>query len=468
MKHCKQYLMPEEFLKVMQSKYLKIQRNSVSLTKRTNKAIESISTNACNESNQTLIQARFETYIKEASVTCICDAIVFVAPNMVDLYEIKSGTRVKQENLYDLSFQSIVIQNCGLIVRDIFVINANGAYVRKGEIDIKQLCHVTNVTEEVNDLKGFTLEQIELANRCIEKKIIPDLEVPTEDDNAETLNAWLELYRIFNDTPSGSIFDLCWPKNRVAKLFTDGIKFLKDIDHSFELTPKQLLQVNAVKTQEEYVDKEAIKEFIDEFKYPLFFLDYETAMSVIPPFDGTSPYQQIPFQFSLHILDSPASELRHVMYLHKENNDSTYELSKFLSKNIGEAGSIVTWNASFEKGCNTRMGLMHPEFRQFYDSVNDRVVDLAIPFQRNWYVDYRFLGSYSIKKVLPVLVPELSYKDLGINEGLAAQRKWMQAVLEEKFDIDTKQKILNDLEKYCSLDTLAMVEIYRFLKTIID
>ena len=78
------------------------------------------------------------------------------------------------------------------------------------------------------------------------------------------------------------------------------------------------------------------------------------------------------------------------------------------------------------------------------------------------------MGSYSIKKVLPVLVPELSYKDLGINEGLSAQRNWMDAILEEKFTAKRCQQILDDLEKYCELDTLAMVEIYRFLKTQID
>ena len=191
-------------------------------------------------------------------------------------------------------------------------------------------------------------------------------------------------------------------------------------------------------------------------------------MDVIPPFDGTSPYQQIPFQYSLHILDSPDADLRHEMYLHRSNSDPVIDLAKHLSTTIGPIGSVVTWNANFEKGCNSRMAKMHPEYSEFFESVNERVIDLAIPFQQNSFVDHRFLGSYSIKKVLPVLVPELSYKDLGINEGLAAQRKWMQAVLEEKFSETERIQILDDLEKYCELDTLAMVEIYRFLKRIID
>ena len=440
----------------------------LSLPRRTQEAIANVSINASEKNKQTVLQARFESMVNKASVTCISDAIVFVDPNMIDLYEIKSGTRVKQENLYDLAFQKLVIEQSGIAIRDIYVINVNNAYVRSGDININELCTQTKVTNEVEELLEQTAHSIELANKCISSKTMPLLEVPDVDDGAEVINAWLELYSIFNPIKSGSIFELSWPKNRIAQLHGLGVANLVDIADDFELSTKQKLQVNSIKTKEQYIEVEPIKEFLDEFQYPLYFLDYETAMSVIPPFDNTSPYQQIPFQFSLHILDTPNGQLRHEMYLHKENNDSTYELSKYLQKHIGDSGSIVTWNASFEKGCNTLMGEIHPEFEKFYNDVNERIVDLAIPFQKNWYVDYRFLGSYSIKKVLPVLVPELSYKDLGINEGLSAQRNWMDAILEEKFTAKRRQQILDDLEKYCELDTLAMVEIYRFLKTQID
>jgi hypothetical protein len=438
------------------------------LTKKTSDAIEKIGANASTINPQTLLQARFETYIKDASLTCICDAIVFSDVDEIDLFEIKAGTRVKRENYYDLAFQKAVLDSCGFKVRNIFVINANGQYVRNGDININEFCIKTNVTQEVNKLIEFTLEQIDLANKCISKKTMPELEVPHIDDGVDALNSWLELYGIFNDMKNGSIFDLCWPKNRIAQLYDLGVESLDEIEDEFDLTTKQSLQVKSLKENKQIIDKNEIKYFLDEFVFPLYFLDYETAMSVIPPFEGTSPYQQIPFQFSLHILDTPDSELRHVMYLHRENSDSTYELSQQLLKQIGDTGSIVTWNANFEKSCNTKMGLIHEEFKDFYDLLNDRVVDLADPFQKNWFVDHRFLGSYSIKKVLPVLVPHLSYKDLGINEGLAAQRKWMQAVLENRFTKDVRQQILDDLEKYCELDTLAMVEIYRFLKTVID
>src|SRR5690606_33150600 len=104
--------------------------------------------------------------------------------------------------------------------------------------------------------------------------------------------------------------------------------------------------------------------------YPLYFLDYETMMSVVPYFDGMRPYKQYPFQYSLHILDSPDGELRHVEYLHTDNSNPVEALSKSLQENIGPEGSIITWNMGFEKGCNTLMGRMYPEFDKFYEDIN--------------------------------------------------------------------------------------------------
>ena len=109
---------------------------------------------------------------------------------------------------------------------------------------------------------------------------------------------------------------------------------------------------------------------------------------------------------------------------------------------------------------------MLPEYKAAMEAINERVVDLMLPFKQKWYDDPRFNGSASIKNVLPVLCPHLSYKELGIQEGGSAQRLWMEAVLDEK-RTDQKEQILADLVEYCSLDTLAMVEIYKKLKELL-
>ena len=184
--------------------------------------------------------------------------------------------------------------------------------------------------------------------------------------------------------------------------------------------------------------------------------------SVVPYFDGHRPYQDVPFQYSLHVMQSPGAEVQHYEYLHSDNSDPVEQLSKRLSQDIGPKGSVLVWWESFEKSRNDEMGEMLPKYKKFYQDVNDRVIDLIVPFFDSYYVDKRFGGSASIKDVLPVLAPKLSYKELGIQEGRAAQRDWMGAVLDGEHP-DEKDKILSDLLKYCDLDTLAMVEIYKKL-----
>lgn len=424
----------------------------LSLPARTTAAIE--------RGVKTLFQARFET----PTITCITDVIEFVDEKELDLYEIKSGTSVKDEHIFDLAFQTHVLQSCGFKVRNVYVVNANSQFVRRGEIKVRELCIVTDVTDDVKAEVPDTIELIDEAHEVLKQRKMPDLSPPDEDGN---ISAWLEIYLHLNPQKPGSIFDLCWPKNRVAQLFSMGIENLVDIPDDFKLAPKQRMQVEAAKKDEQYLELESIKEFVERLEFPLYFLDYETLSSIIPPFDGLSPYNQLPFQYSLHVMETPESELQHFTYLHRENSDPTVPLSESLSEHIGDSGTILTWNESFEKGCNLLMGKIAPKYKKFYSQINDRIDDLCIPFQKNWYVDKGFMGSYSIKKVLPVLVPELSYKDLGINEGAAAQRLWMQSVLDGKL-ANRREKILDDLDKYCELDTLAMVEIYNCLVELVS
>jgi hypothetical protein len=266
----------------------------------------------------------------------------------------------------------------------------------------------------------------------------------------------------------GSIYDLYSPSAELILALEDaGIRNMLDVPNDFDLGKKREWQLKAAKEDKLCIDEQKIKKFLSEIKYPIYFLDYETMMSVVPYFEGHKPYQQVPFQYSLHILEKPGSELKHVEYLHKENSCPVKQLSESLKENIETEGSVIVWNQAFEMGCNEDMAVMHPEFKEFYKNVNSRVVDLMVPFFNFWYVDKRFGGSASIKSVLPVLCPDLSYKDLDIPEGAAAQRLWMEAVLDGKRDGE-KEKILKDLWDYCGLDTLAMVRIWEFLENLFE
>src|SRR5690606_13293816 len=153
------------------------------------------------------------------------------------------------------------------------------------------------------------------------------------------------------------------------------------------------------------VDKEKINEFLGSFQYPLYFFDYETMSSIIPTFDGMSPYKDYPFQYSLHILRSPTSEVEHHEYLHADNSNPMPGLLNQLKQDIDGGGTVLAWNMSYEKGCNDRMAALFPEYAEFLMGLNERINDLMIPFSEMWYFHKDFLGSASVKKVLPVLAP---------------------------------------------------------------
>ena len=383
-----------------------------SLTERTQQALRDGAT--------TIFQSRFVW----VEYNCLPDIIDVVGENEVDLYEIKSSTKVKDEHLYDLAFQRAVIEANGLKIRKIFVIYVNNEYVRHGEIIPTELTKMDDVTLAVHNLASFTESNMPLALDAMKSDTMPDPN-PIFLSKLGNKKEWQAIY--------------------------DSITGAEKPDYS-----------NA---QPSY-QKHEIDVFLNELEYPLYFLDYETMSAVVPYFDGHRPYQQVPSQYSLHILDSPDAELRQKEYLHRENTDPSLPIAQHLVDDIGTSGSIITWNAGFEKSCNVTLGKLNPEFADAMEAINERIVDLMIPFKpkNGWYSDPRFEGSASIKYVLPVVVPALSYKELDIQNGGSAQTLWMQAVLDGTRE--DKEKILDDLIKYCGLDTLAMVEIYNVLRNL--
>ena len=267
--------------------------------------------------------------------------------------------------------------------------------------------------------------------------------------------------------PEHSIYDVWFNEEKLNKLLDMGVLNLEDVPEDMITAARAHRHYTAVKTNKVYIEKDSIKNELSQLIYPLYFLDYETFSPAIPLFDGYRPYQRIVFQYSLHVQDEPGAELKHYEFLWDKLSDPTEALSETLSKQIGPSGSVIAWNMSFEQGCNTEMGERNPKYKKFYEDINDRMVDLIVSFRQGYYVDRRFQNSASLKMVLPVFVPKLSYKELGIQEGGTASESWRVMVdpntVKKKF-----QQIYDDLLKYCELDTLAMVEILRELEKITE
>lgn len=416
-------------------------------------------TKALNSGVKTILQGRIET----SSVTCIFDVLDRVAGNVFDLYEIKSSTSVKIDHEYDLAFQVVVLEQASLTIRNVGVIHVNNRYIRNGEIDTKEITKLTDVTEAVRLLIDETKINIQQALKTIQSDTPPSMS--PRFVRLGPIDEWLAIYKsLYSDLDPHSIYHLATLKPQLIGELEDlGITHIKDIPDHIALTDKQKRQIHVTKNNQRLIEKEKINNFLKNIQYPIYFLDYETLSSVIPSFDGIRPYQQVPFQYSLHIIENPTAPIQHKEYLHIKNTHPGLPLLQKLKEDIGETGTILVWYEKFEKARNKELGEMFPEYAKFMQSVNDRVIDLMTPFAEGWFVDKDFYGSASIKKILPILVSELSYKELNIQEGASAQRLWMETILDGK-NAEQRDKIMSDLREYCKLDTLAMVQLYKVLQ----
>ncbi len=296
---------------------------------------------------------------------------------------------------------------------------------------------------------------------------------PTEEKGCECLyrgrNAQCTTFAYSNPkVPEYSVHDI----NRIGgskKLFYDwigrGIYTLEEIDNPEALKGAKKAQYVAYMAGEPLIDHEKIKEVLGELQYPLQFFDYEGYSSAIPRFDGFGAYEQVPFQYSLHTLHEDGT-LEHKEYLITEpERDLTLPLVERMKADFDDVGTVISWYKSYESQRNDKLAELHPNHADFLIGLNDRMFDLMTMFSNNYYVDARFKGSASIKNVLPVIVPELTYKALGIQKGDQAVERWEKMVFGD-IHPDEKKEIERDLLEYCKLDTLAMVRIYEFLSTL--
>lgn len=329
--------------------------------------------------------------------------------------EVKAATSVKKEYPYDVAFQRICFENAGVPIAGTNLIHINNKYIRNGGIEPKKLFASENITDGV-------LEKMEEVKKLIPHaiKVLERTEEPDEKFLAQCPN----------------------PKT---------CEYMK---YYLESLGEEMPQPEF----EENLDKSGIAEKLAELKYPLYFLDYETYSAAIPPFEETRPYQNIPFQYSLFVKKSPDAPAVHKEFLARKFENPVPELLSQLKQDIGPEGSVVVWNMSFEKGCNEEMARMLPDYAEFLRGVNERVFDLMLIFKlkNQLYVKSEFQGSASLKKVLPVMCPELSYDSLAIRGGEEAMLSW-PILTDPKTLEKEKNTLAKNMLDYCKRDTEAMV-----------
>jgi hypothetical protein len=208
----------------------------------------------------------------------------------------------------------------------------------------------------------------------------------------------------------------------------------------------------------------ALAAFLGQLEYPISFLDFETFAPAIPLFDDSRPFQQIPFQFSLHILRSESAPPEHRQFLAEGTADPRPEFMRQLRDALPETGSVVTYNASFETGRLKESCELLPEFKPWFRKVMPRIVDLLLPFRGFRYYHPKQHGSASMKAVLPALTGK-GYENLTIQEGGMASREFLRVTYGQVTDAE-RRSVRQHLEEYCGLDTMGMVEIVNSVRSL--
>lgn len=388
---------------------------------------------------------------------CRVDALIYKpAGCSYDLYEIKSGTGVDKEHLYDVAFQALVLSSQFKLDR-LFILHLNKEYTLAESLDLTGLFLAEDISEQVAE----RLPEVELLRQsalqaalaadpagwecCLDAKTCPCPQV------------------CHPDLPEFSIFDIPrLSKPKKIQLLQAGIRAARDIPPDFGLNPKQELVRQRAATNTAHLNRPALRAELERFEFPLYFLDYETCLVAVPRYPGYHPQQQVVFQYSLHRLDAPRGELSHNEHLSAACEEPSISLVEQLSRDLGPRGTVIVWNKAFEMSRNREMAMVSPQYAGFLDALNQRIYDLGEIVNQGYYLHPGFKGSWSIKHVLPVMVPELGYEELTIRKGDQASAAWWQICFGE-IPEGEKECLKAALLSYCKLDTLAMVEIYRRL-----
>ncbi|WP_415250984.1 DUF2779 domain-containing protein [Sulfurimonas sp.] len=393
--------------------------------------------------------------------------ILHIDGDGISIYEVKSSTSVKDIYIHDVSIQYYVLKHLGFNIKSANVIHLDNSYVRGDELNIGELFSVVDVTQEVQSLQANIPHILgEFENYLSDKTTEPDIDIGKHCKNPYECDAKDYCWRVQRSIPEYSVFNIFnLGSKKQVELYEKGIVDIKDVPDSFAMTAKQAQAVSNYKSGVTHIDKELIEEFLNTFTYPVYHLDFETFQQAIPEFKGISPFMQIPFQYSLHI-EHEDGRLEHCEFLAQDGEDPRELLAQKLCEDIPRDVTVLAYNMGFEKGVIRKLASNYPELSEHLLCIHDNIKDLMTPFGQKHYVTPSMNGSYSIKYVLPALVPEMqnAYKELdGVQNGGEAMNAFANM---SKLGEVEKEQMRNSLLEYCKLDTLAMVRVLGKLKEV--
>lgn len=361
----------------------------------------------------------YEAAFSDGETLCYMDILVRENGKW-KAYEVKASTGVKDYQIMDVAFQYYVITRSGLVLADIYLVHINNQYVRHGEIDVQQLFTKVCMTPTILPMQEQIRGNLASIQRMLAVSKVPEIAMGyqcTHPYNCDFIEFCRQELPVESDAPEAQ------PANR---------------------------------------NQEALDEFKNELEYPLYFMDFETIFPAVPIHDESRPYQQIPFQFSLHVQRSENAHPEHYEFLGTPPVDPRPAFIEELLARLGNSGSIIVWNQGFEMNRLREIARDFPDYAHHIEPLFERFADLMVPFRRRHLYKPEMNGSYSLKAVLPALVPDLSYSDLEIQEGGTASETYEGLYYDS--DSESVARKRENLLRYCEMDTVAMVRIMEKLK----
>ena len=392
------------------------------------------------------------------------DVLVPVGKDQWDLVEVKGTTEVKEEHIPDVAFQHRIYSDAGLKIRRCLILHLNKTYIRLGEVDLAALFQEVDVTQEVatlaRDVPAYVDELLQVSRSSAAPEFGRGEPFHKDEEGVHVDDA------VWKNHPDSDLMELYYGgKKALGWLETGTYWRIRDVprgEFKGNGARQQAIQQEAYATGQPHIDQAKLSSFLRSLQYPLQFLDFETFQPAIPLFDDSWAYQQVPFQFSLHVVEEPGAKARHHGYLSMEAKDPRKGFTEALRAVLGARGHVVAWNVSFEKGRLKELAAHLPEHAGWLGGVDARFVDLLVPFRNFDYYHPAQKGSASIKAVLPAMMGK-GYEDLAISDGGSASLAYLEAVWGHMYGLEVPKEQLEatrrNLEAYCGRDTEAMVWI---------
>ena len=385
------------------------------------------------------------------------------------IYEVKSSTHASHIYAVDIAYQKYVLENCGVKVTGTYLIYINSDYVRGEKLDIHEFFQVIDLSAEVNDEYQNVPSLLKKAEQIYALKDEPERDIGPHCRDPYSCAFWDYCTK---DLPTPNVFDLYSIHFKKAlDYYYEGKVSFRDVIFDSRMTnPKQIRQIlHHLNEQTDAINVDGIRDFLDTLSYPLYFLDFETMQPVIPPFKGVKPYEQIPFQYSLHYIEHKGGPLLHKEFLAESGTDPRRAIAEQLCEDIPQNVCVTAYNKAFECTRLKDLAEQFPDLADHLLNIERNIKDLLTPFQSGYYYNKAMGGSFSIKSVLPALFPNdpaLDYHNLDqIHNGGEAMSIFPKI---KDMSSEEAERTRRNLLEYCKLDTYAMVKVWEKLKEAVD